>query len=80
MRNFKRLILVVFLLLLAAVVLIFVLDNQQPASLHFMAWTLPSLPLAVFVLIALLVGLAVGPLLVLAGRLLGKEGRGRARV
>ncbi|MNJ09930.1 hypothetical protein D3C77_40810 [compost metagenome] len=80
MRNFKRLISVVFMLLLVVVVVTFVLDNQQPASIHFLAWTMPSLPLAVFVLIALLVGLAVGPLLILVGRLLGRECRKRVKV
>lgn len=69
MRNFKRLILVLFLLLLGAAVVAFVLENQQPASLAFMGFSLPTLPLSVFVLVALIVGLAIGPLLVFLSRL-----------
>ncbi|MCE5981333.1 MULTISPECIES: lipopolysaccharide assembly protein LapA domain-containing protein [unclassified Pseudomonas] len=70
MRNFKRLILVVFFLLLVAAVLIFVLENQQPATLAFLGLTLPSMPLSVFVLVALVLGLSVGPLVVLGSRVL----------
>lgn len=70
MRNFKQLILVVFFLLLVAAVLIFVLENQQPATLAFLGLTLPSMPLSVFVLVALVLGLSVGPLLVLGSRVI----------
>lgn len=69
-RNFKRLILVVFFLLLITAVMLFVLENQQPATLAFLGMTLPSMPLSVFVLVALVLGLSVGPLLVLGSRLL----------
>jgi len=69
-RNFKQLILVVFFLLLVAAVLIFVLENQQPATLAFLGLTLPSMPLSVFVLVALVLGLSVGPLLVLGSRVI----------
>lgn len=73
MKNLKRLILVIFLLLLVAAVLIFVLENQQSASLVFLGWALPSMPLAVFVVFALLIGLAVGPVLMYFRRLFRRK-------
>lgn len=63
MRNLKRALAALFVLLLAAVVLFFVLENQQAVSLLLFGWSSPALPVAVPVLAALLVGLAVGPLL-----------------
>ncbi|QBF27930.1 DUF1049 domain-containing protein [Pseudomonas tructae] len=68
MRNFKRLFLVVFLLLLMAVVMVFVLENQLAAQLQFLGWTLPQLPVSVYLLLALCVGLVVGPLLTVFSR------------
>ncbi|AIR89957.1 lipopolysaccharide assembly protein LapA domain-containing protein [Pseudomonas cremoricolorata] len=63
MRNLKRLIVALFVLLLAAVVLFFVLENQQAVSLVLFGWSAPAMPVAVPLLGALLLGLAVGPLL-----------------
>jgi uncharacterized integral membrane protein len=63
MRNLKRALAAVFVLLLAAVVLFFVLENQQAVSLVLFGWAAPAVPVAVLVLAALVVGLAVGPLL-----------------
>lgn len=63
MRNFKRALAAVFVLLLAAVVLFFVLENQQAVSLVLFGWAAPEMPVAVLVLAALVIGLAVGPLL-----------------
>ncbi|WP_028694656.1 lipopolysaccharide assembly protein LapA domain-containing protein [Pseudomonas cremoricolorata] len=63
MRNLKRLIVALFVLLLAAVVLFFVLENQQAVSLVLFGWSAPAMPVAVPLLAALLLGLAVGPLL-----------------
>ncbi len=63
MRNLKRALAVVFVLLLAAVVLFFVLENQQAVSLVLFGWSAPEMPVAVLVLAALVIGLAVGPLL-----------------
>jgi uncharacterized integral membrane protein len=72
-RNLKRFALVVFLLLVVVAVLLFVLENQQPASLVFLGMALPVLPLSVFVLLALIVGLLVGPLLVFLGARITKR-------
>lgn len=63
MRNLKRALAAVFVLLLAAVVLFFVLENQQTVSLVLFGWAAPAMPVAVLVLAALVIGLAVGPLL-----------------
>ncbi|MHA7115268.1 lipopolysaccharide assembly protein LapA domain-containing protein [Pseudomonas promysalinigenes] len=63
MRNLKRALAALFVLLLAAVVLFFVLENQQPVALLLFGWAAPEMPVAVPVLAALVVGLAVGPLL-----------------
>ena len=63
MRNLKRAFTLLFVLLLAAVVLFFVLENQQAVALTLFNWTAPAVPVAVVVLAALVVGLAIGPLL-----------------
>jgi len=59
-RNFNRLVFVVLLLLISAMVLIFVLENQVATSLSFLGWSLPSLSLAVYILVAFCVGLVFG--------------------
>lgn len=63
MRNLKRALAALWVLLLAALVLFFVLENQQAVSLVLFGWVAPAVPVAVLVLTALVVGLAVGPLL-----------------
>lgn len=63
MRNIKRLLAVLFVLVLAALVLFFVLENQQSVALVLFGWTAPAVPVAVLALVSLLVGLVIGPLL-----------------
>ena len=63
MRNVKRAVLVVFALIVIFAVMIFTLENQQPTALIFLGWRTPELPQALFFVGALLVGMAVGPLL-----------------
>lgn len=63
MRNLKRALVALFVLLLAAVVMFFVLENQQAVALVLFGWSAPAMPVAVPILAALVVGLAVGPLL-----------------
>lgn len=75
MRNVKRLLLVVIVLAVVAATLLFVLENQQSVALSFLGWAGPSLPVSVFVLVALLLGLAVGPLLGWYVALRGKRRR-----
>lgn len=75
MRNIKRLLLVVIVLAVVAATLLFVLENQQSVALSFLGWSGPSLPVSVFVLVALLFGLAVGPVLGWYVALRGKRRR-----
>ncbi|QQZ40479.1 LapA family protein [Pseudomonas sp. SK3(2021)] len=61
MRNLKRVLLVVFILLLVLAILTFVLENQQPVSLLFLGWGWPQLPVSLITVIALLMGMLIGP-------------------
>jgi len=72
MRNFKRVLLALFVLLLVLAVLAFVLENQQSVSLLFFGLTGPQLPVSLLVVLALLVGMTIGPLL---GWVLGRSSR-----
>lgn len=63
MRNIKRLIFVVVVLLIIVATVVFILENQQAVSLVFFGWTAPRLSIAVPVILALLVGMMIGPLL-----------------
>ncbi|WP_300731609.1 lipopolysaccharide assembly protein LapA domain-containing protein [Pseudomonas sp.] len=63
MHNFKRAVLVVFALALTFGTVIFILENQQPTSLTFLGWHSPELPASIFFLGALLLGMAIGPVL-----------------
>ncbi|MCU0119158.1 LapA family protein [Pseudomonas sp. B2M1-30] len=63
MRNFRRILLGVFILLLVLVVLAFVLENQQSISLMFLGWAGPQLPVSLVMVLALLVGMLLGPIL-----------------
>lgn len=58
-RIFLGMILVVFTLAVIA----FVLENQQGVALSFLGWTSAELPVAVFVGLALIVGVLIGPFL-----------------
>ncbi|KII31006.1 MULTISPECIES: LapA family protein [Pseudomonas] len=72
MRNLKRALLGVFILLLILVVLAFVLENQQSVSLLFLGLTGPQLPISLIVVLALLIGMLMGPVL---GWFLGRSSR-----
>lgn len=63
MRGVKRVALVVAVLLVAFVVLAFVLENQQSVSLSLLGQTSGQFPVSVFVVLALIVGMLIGPLL-----------------
>ncbi|MDH0748213.1 lipopolysaccharide assembly protein LapA domain-containing protein [Pseudomonas sp. GD03842] len=68
MRNLKRLLFFVVVVLIASATVVFMLENQQPATLVLFGWSAPELPVAVPVILALLVGLAIGPVLALFTR------------
>lgn len=72
MRNLKRILLGVFVLLLVLVVLAFVLENQQAVSLLFLGWSGPQLPVSLVVVVALLIGMFIGPII---GWFLGRSSR-----
>lgn len=76
MRSFTRLLQVVVVLVVAAICLLFVLENPQKVALSFLGFTSPEWPLSVVVLLALLAGLAVGPLI---GWFIAMRGRRRLR-
>ncbi|MFT0476045.1 LapA family protein [Pseudomonas antarctica] len=69
MRGIKRVFLVLVVLLVVLAVLAFVLENQQGVALSFLGWTTGQWPVAVFVTLALIAGMLIGPVLVvLVGR------------
>ncbi|OOL38573.1 lipopolysaccharide assembly protein LapA domain-containing protein [Pseudomonas sp. FSL W5-0299] len=57
----KLAVLLVFLVVL--VVLGFTLENQQPVELVFLGVQTPRLPISRFIILALLIGMLVGPVL-----------------
>lgn len=63
MRNFKRILLAVFILLLVLAILAFVLENQQSVSLLFLGWAGPQLPVSLVIVLALLIGMVIGPII-----------------
>ncbi|WP_447891768.1 LapA family protein [Pseudomonas atacamensis] len=78
MRNLKRILVGVFLLLVVLVVLAFVLENQQSVSLLFLGFSGPQLPVSIVAVLALLIGMLIGPIL---GWFLGRSSRaGRKRL
>nr|WP_315445821.1 lipopolysaccharide assembly protein LapA domain-containing protein [uncultured Pseudomonas sp.] len=72
MRNLKRILLGVFLLLMVLIVLAFVLENQQSVSLLFLGFSGPQLPVSLVAVLALLMGMLIGPVL---GWFLGRSSR-----
>lgn len=63
MRTFKRVILVVLTLLIVLVTVVFMLENQEPVALVFLGFAGPQMSVAIPVILALLVGMMLGPLL-----------------
>ncbi|MDD2101057.1 DUF1049 domain-containing protein [Pseudomonas putida] len=68
MNSVKRATMFAVLILFTALVVVFILENNQPASLVFFGWSAPQLPIAAYVIIALLLGWCAGPLLILGIR------------
>lgn len=78
MRGFRQVVLVIAALALVSIVLVFTLENQQSISLLFLGWGTPELPVSVFIIIALLVGLLIGPVLMCALNLRRRWRAGRS--
>ncbi|WP_198919221.1 lipopolysaccharide assembly protein LapA domain-containing protein [Pseudomonas chlororaphis subsp. aureofaciens] len=72
MRNLKRVFVVVVCLLLVLAILAFMLENQEPVSLLFFGWIAPQLSVSVVAVLALMIGMVIGPIL---GWLLGRTVR-----
>ena len=68
MRAFRRIGITVFIISVSLAALVFVLENQQPSSLLFLGFSTPVLPISLYITIALLVGMVIGPLSILAAR------------
>ncbi|OPA92718.1 LapA family protein [Pseudomonas lactucae] len=62
MSSLKRVSALLLVLVLLLGILAFVLENQQSVSLQFLGWAAPQLPVSVFVVLALLIGMIIGPL------------------
>lgn len=60
LRYFKFIV-VIFT---AFFVIAFMLENQEAIGLQILGWHTPKLPVSLYMLLSLLIGLAVGPLLV----------------
>lgn len=63
MQHIKKIIFVLVALALAAVTILFILENQTNIAIKFMTWKSPELPMATFLIMALLLGLILGALL-----------------
>lgn len=63
MRGVKRVVLVLVALIVVSGILGFVLENQQSVSLSFLGWATSQIPVSVFVVVALIVGMLIGPVL-----------------
>lgn len=63
MGKLRKLILVITLLVVGIICLVFVLQNQQTVVLNFFTWSSPDVPVSVFILCGILLGMLIGPLL-----------------
>lgn len=63
MRGIKRAVVLLTVLVVALVVIAFVLENQQGVSLSFLGLATGQMPVSVFVTVALIAGMLIGPLL-----------------
>jgi uncharacterized integral membrane protein len=63
MRGVKRVAVVLVVLIVALVVVAFVLENQQSVSLSFLGLATGQAPASVFIVLAFIVGMLLGPLL-----------------
>lgn len=59
MRRFQQVLLFIMLLIVAAFILIFILENNAEVAISFLSLTSPTLPIAVFIVTAFLLGLVL---------------------
>lgn len=76
MLIFRRVGLIVLVLCVAITSIVFVLENQQESTLFFLGWSTPSLPVSLYVVVSLLLGMVFGPLMAIVVRsVAGKKKR-----
>ena len=63
MQSITRLLQAILILTLILISIAFVLENSQSISLVFFGWPTPQLPLAAYMVIIFLLGMAIGPIL-----------------
>ena len=68
MRGVKRIVSVLVVLIVVFSILAFVLGNQQGITLSFLGWNTAQMPAAVFITLALICGMVIGPLFGLVAR------------
>lgn len=63
MRSVKRVMSILGALVAGVMVLVFVLENQQDATLSFLGWDFPQLSTSECMVLSLLAGLIISPLI-----------------
>lgn len=74
MSRVKRVVALSFALFVAALVVVFVLENNQPATVTMLGWSTPQLPFAVYMVTALLIGWGAGSMTWFVGARLRRRG------
>lgn len=65
MRIFKRILLGIVAILVVMVTTVFMLENRQTVALNFMGCSAPEMSVAIPVILALLLGMSIGPIFAL---------------
>ncbi|MDC0663512.1 LapA family protein [Marinobacter sp. SS21] len=65
MAGFRKLLILLVLLFLALLALVFSLNNQEPVSLNFLVFETPSHGVAVWIILAFVLGALAGILITL---------------
>ncbi|WDU60673.1 lipopolysaccharide assembly protein LapA domain-containing protein [Pseudomonas poae] len=68
MLKAKRILLTLMVAVVILAILAFVLENQNGVTLSFLGLSTAQLPVSVFVVLALIIGMLIGPLFVLLTR------------
>lgn len=63
MRKATRILRVLLIIAIALAILAFVLENQQSIALSLLGLSTAQLPVSIFVVLALIAGMLIGPLL-----------------
>jgi uncharacterized integral membrane protein len=62
-NSLKRMLRLLFASLLILAVVIFMLENEQSVIINVFGWSSSALPLSIFIVVALLIGMIIGPML-----------------